>query len=319
MAQYGAGDQLPVSTINHWEPLRCIDSNWQKNSTIFATGSSNVAIWDVNRSHELHKFKQTPEQSTDLAFNPGQHNLLAACMQDSKITFYDTRTKTQMPFITLLNWANEIRWNPIDPRIFVIATNDWCLYTFDIRHTRKAIKTHRGHVDAVTTVDWSPTGKEFVSGSVDGHIRIWKSDHQSADHRRVGYSRELYKGRRMYNLEQVRWSNDNKYILSGSADGVIRLWKSQRAMPLHRINARQRSHIQYCNKLKQKYQHMPEIGLIWKFRHAKIPHRIPRNGIFYKKERFQQNRLRKLKQKFQETHDNKNNNNNDNNSGSKWS
>merc|ERR1712228_277279 len=175
--------------------------------------------------------------------------------------------------ITLLNWANEIRWNPIDPRIFAIATNDWCCYTFDIRHTKRAIKTHRGHVDSVTTIDWAPTGKEFVSGSVDGHIRIWKSDHQTADAEKVGYSRELYKGRRMYNLEQVRWTNDNKYVLRGRADGVIRLWKA--------------------------HSHMPEIGLILKFRNAKIPHRMPRNGVYYKKERFEQNRLRKLKNKLQ--------------------
>ena len=101
MSEYGAGDQLPIQTINHWEPLRCIDANWQENSTIYASGGGMVCIWDINRTHPLHKFNSTPEQSTDIAFNPSQHNLLAACMQDSKITFYDIRTKTQMPYITL--------------------------------------------------------------------------------------------------------------------------------------------------------------------------------------------------------------------------
>ena len=192
---------------------------------------------------------------------------------------------------------NEIKWNPIDPRIFVVASNDWCCYTFDVRHTKKAIKTHRGHVDAVTTVDWNAIGTEFVSGSVDGHIRIWRSNHNTADAKDVGYSRELYKGKRMYNLEQVRWTNDNKYILSGSADGAIRVWKSQRSMPLHRINARQRGQIHYATKLVDKYQHMSEIGLISKFRNAKIPHRIPRNGIFYKRERWEQKKLGRLKEK----------------------
>lgn len=190
----------------------------------------------------------------------------------------------------------------------MVATNDWCLYTFDIRHTKKAIKTHRGHVDTVTSVDWNAIGTEFVSGSIDGHIRIWKSNHNSADTKKVGYSRELYKGKRMYNLEQVRWTNDNKYILSGSADGVVRVWKSQRSIPLHRINARQRSQIQYAKKLVDKYQHMPEIGLIAKFRNAKIPHRIPRNGVFYKRERWEQNKLRKLKDKINQKQDNKNDN-----------
>lgn len=156
-------------------------------------------------------------------------------------------------------------------------------------------------MDSVTSLDWSPAGKEFVSGSVDGHVRIWKSDHQAADARKVGYSRELYKGRRMYNLEQVRWTNDNKYVLSGSADGALRLWKAKRAQPLHRINARQRASIHYAEKLAEKYQHMPEIGLIQKFRNAKVPHRIPRNGVFYKKERKEQKRLQGLTKKLNPT------------------
>ena len=101
MAQYGAGDQLPGSTIHHWEPLRCVDANWQHNSTQFATGSGKVMLWDVNRNHSLHKFTETPEQCTDIAFNPGQHNVLATTMKDSKITFYDTRAKTAMPYITI--------------------------------------------------------------------------------------------------------------------------------------------------------------------------------------------------------------------------
>ena len=123
----------------------------------------------------------------------------------------------------------------IDPRVFVVASNDNCLYTFDMRNMRQALRTHRGHIDSVMSVDWNPLGTEFVSGSIDGHIRIWESNHQSNNvgnggfgnkGKQIGYSRELYKGKRMYNLYQVRWSYDNKYIISGSADGNIRLWKS---------------------------------------------------------------------------------------------
>ncbi|ETO31799.1 hypothetical protein RFI_05321, partial [Reticulomyxa filosa] len=196
--------------------------------------------------------------------------------------------------------------------------------------THKALRTHRGHVDAVTSVDWSPTGQEFVSGSIDGHIRIWKSTHHSKDGHKIGYSRELYKGKRMYSLQQVRWTWDDRYILSGSADGALRIWKSQRAMPLHKvnsllfylfavfiffyiffffgnlkINARQKAHINYCNRLKEKYQHMPEIGTIWKFRNAKVAFRKPRNGVFYKKEKDEQKKVEQLKGKLMQSKHNK--------------
>ena len=172
-----------------------------------------------------------------------------------------------------------------------------------MRNIRSALRSHRGHIDSVMSVDWSPIGNEFVSGSIDGHIRIWESNHESnpkfSRGRQIGYSRELYKGKRMYNLYQVRWSWDSKYIISGSADGAIRLWKSQRSMPLRKINQRQKQAIEYNQRLKEKYGHMHEIGTIWKFRKAKLPHRIPRNGIYFKKERYQQNKYKQLKTKMQ--------------------
>lgn len=36
-----------------------------------------------------------------------------------------------------------------------------------------ARKIHKGHIGAVLSIDFSPTGKEFVSGSFDKTIRIF--------------------------------------------------------------------------------------------------------------------------------------------------
>lgn len=42
---------------------------------------------------------------------------------------------------------------------------------------------HMDHVSAVVAVDYSPTGKEFVSGSYDKTLRIFDSH--------MGHSREV--------------------------------------------------------------------------------------------------------------------------------
>lgn len=49
------------------------------------------------------------------------------------------------------------------------------LYTFDVRKFESPIQIHMDHVSAVTYVDYSPTGKEFVSGGYDKSIRIFDS------------------------------------------------------------------------------------------------------------------------------------------------
>lgn len=47
------------------------------------------------------------------------------------------------------------------------------------------------------------------------------------DKRNVLYFREVYHTKRMQRVSVVRWSLDNKYILSGSMEMNIRVWKAR--------------------------------------------------------------------------------------------
>lgn len=67
-------------------------------------------------------------------------------------------------------------------------------------------------------LDYSPTGQEIVTGSYDRTLRIFKST--------SGHSREIYHTKRMQRIFAVKYSMDSKYVLSGSDDGNIRLWKA---------------------------------------------------------------------------------------------
>merc|ERR1711957_415523 len=44
-----------------------------------------------------------------------------------------------------------------------------------MRKLDHAICVHKGHVSAVLDVDYSPTGKQFVSGAYDKTLRIWEA------------------------------------------------------------------------------------------------------------------------------------------------
>lgn len=87
--------------------------------------------------------------------------------------------------------ANQLAWNPMEAFIFTCASEDYryehlncphiskrfknnsySLYTFDSRNLKSALNIHMDHVSAVTCLDYSPTGREIVSGSYDKTIRI---------------------------------------------------------------------------------------------------------------------------------------------------
>lgn len=75
---------------------------------------------------------------------------------------------------------------------FTVANEDYNLYTFDTRRLQNPIKIHKDHVNAVTDVDYSPTGKEIVSSSYDRTIRIFDVEQ--------AHSREIYHTKRMQHV-----------------------------------------------------------------------------------------------------------------------
>src|SRR4051812_43942312 len=120
---------------------------------------------------------------------------------------------------TTLNFAsNKIAWNPMEAFNFACANEDHNIYIFDMRKLDRALNILRDHVAAVMDVKFSPTGEELVSASYDRTIRIWN--------REQGHSRDIYHTKRMQRVFSVDWTPDSKFIISGSDEGNVRLWRA---------------------------------------------------------------------------------------------
>lgn len=72
------------------------------------------------------------------------------------------------------------------------------------------------------------------------------------------------------------WTPDSKYILSGSDDGNIRLWRANASAREGIKSARQRQSEEYNTALVERYKHMPEVRRIHRHRH--IPHVVKKAG-----------------------------------------
>lgn len=64
---------------------------------------------------------------------------------------------------------------------------------------------------------------------------------------------------------------DSRFVLSGSDDGNIRLWRSHASNREGVKSARQREKLEYDDALKARYQHMPEIRRVKRHRHIPKP------------------------------------------------
>lgn len=101
-----------------------------------------------------------------------------------------------MKTVELKNKSSAACWNPQEPFNFTVGNEDSNCYTFDMRKLDKIKMIHKDHILAVYNfvlirldIDYSPTGKEFVTGSFDKTIRIFNITE--------GRSREVYHTQRM--------------------------------------------------------------------------------------------------------------------------
>ncbi|NXJ29223.1 DCA13 factor, partial [Dicrurus megarhynchus] len=254
--EYGEEEE-PIHTILGKTVYTGIDHHWKE--PVFATCGHQVDIWDEQRTSPKCSLTWGFDSISSVKFNPIETYLLGSCASDRNIVLYDMRKSTPLKKVILNMRTNTLCWNPMEAFIFTAANEDYNLYTFDMRFLESPVMVHMDHVSAVLDVDYSPTGKEFVSASFDKSIRIFPVD--------KGHSREVYHTKRMQHVITVKWTSDNKYILCGSDEMNIRLWKANASEKLGVLAPREKAAMNYNQKLKEKFQFHPQIRRIAQHRH----------------------------------------------------
>ncbi|XP_018319306.1 DDB1- and CUL4-associated factor 13 [Agrilus planipennis] len=255
-------DDIPIKTIPNKTVLTSITHHYKQ--SIFATCGEICQLWEDTRNESIKKFKWGVSSLHDVKFNPIETHVLSACCSDSSIILYDIRDVGPVHKVVMKMKTNSVAWNPLEAFVFTAANEDYNLYSFDTRNLRRPINVHMDHVSAVIDLDYSPTGKEFVSGSYDKTIRIFETS--------KGHSRDVYHTKRMQRLTCIKWSLDNKYILSSSDEMNIRIWKTKASEKLGVLKPRERVALNYSEVLKEKYASHPQIKRI--ARHRQVPKHV---------------------------------------------
>ncbi|KAJ1965975.1 Protein sof1 [Dipsacomyces acuminosporus] len=239
----------PIATYSGKNAFSGIDHH--RNRPLFATSSSSIEIWDVDRSEPISNLTWGADTINTVRMNQTEVNVLASCGTDRSIILYDLRTSSPLAKVVMTLSTNSIAWNPMEAFTFATANEDHNVYLFDMRRMDHASNVLRDHVSAVMDVDYSPTGHEIVSGSYDRTVRLWDTN--------SGHSRDIYHAKRMQRVFCVKYTMDNNYVLSGSDDSNLRLWRARASQRMGAKSNRERASIEYSEKLKDRYKYVPEV------------------------------------------------------------
>ncbi|CAI9089334.1 OLC1v1023893C1 [Oldenlandia corymbosa var. corymbosa] len=234
-----------------------VDHKWDDNR--FATAGAQVDIWDHNRSQPVNSYEWGKDTVISVRFNPGEPDILATSGSDRSITIYDLRLSSPARKVIMRTKTNSIAWNPMEPMNFTAANEDCNCYSYDLRKLDEPKCVHQDHVSAVMDIDYSPTGREFVTGSYDRTVRIFQYN--------GGHSREIYHTKRMQRVFCVKFTCDASYVVSGSDDTNLRLWKANASEQMGVLLPREKKKHEYQSSVKSRYKHLPEIKRIVRHRH----------------------------------------------------
>ncbi|KAI5967327.1 sof1 [Candida margitis] len=255
---YTNKDQGLVKTFIGEHAFKGIDHH--REDPVFVTGGAQIQLWDMNRSKYISNLSWGADNVNTVKFNQTETNIIASTGSDNSIVLYDVRTNVPVQRAVTNFRNNCISWNPLEAFNFVSGNEDHNAYLWDMRNMKKSINIYKDHVAAVMDVDFSPTGEEIVTGSYDKTIRIFNS--------RSGHSRDIYHTKRMQHVFCTKFSTDARYILSGSDDTNVRIWRTKASDRSNIKSMKQRNKLEYDDKLKERFQYMPEIKRIARHRHV---------------------------------------------------
>ncbi|KAL8799549.1 MAG: hypothetical protein Q9200_007516, partial [Gallowayella weberi] len=249
-----------------------------RSQSTFAASSSVISIYDLARTastplQTLH-WPTSTDTITNISFNPIESSILASAATDRSLVLYDLRTSSPLSKATLTFATNKISWNPMEAFNFATASEDHNLHIFDLRNLTRSLNTLKDHVAAVMDLEFSPTGQQLVSASYDRSIRLWDRDR--------GHSTDVYHTKRMQRCFAACFTQDNQYILSGSDDGNIRLWRARASARSGIKSFAQRQKLEYDDMLVRRYGHLSEIRRIRRHRH--LPRQVKKAGEIKREE-----------------------------------
>jgi len=193
------------------------------NGCVLATASDDgsARTWNPATGDAIRKYLGHVGPVTSVMFSPGNEFLLTGG-NDGTARLWVLETTEEVQRFS--GHADKHRitcvaFSPIGHSRFVLTSStDKTARLWDVA-TGEALRTFAGHERTVTSVVFSPDGREILTGSWDREAWIWDVMTGKVVRRCIGHHNDV---------TCVAFSSDGRWVLTGSWDRTARLWELKR-------------------------------------------------------------------------------------------
>ncbi|GAA2723997.1 hypothetical protein GCM10010439_20620 [Actinocorallia aurantiaca] len=212
-----------VLFIGHEGPIRDVMLG-QGGSVVVSCGDdATVRIWQAATGEQtelLHGAEDALLSLASISDEGGEG--VVACSADKTLRRW-TRTDARSGWNVEARRFDEIpeavaRYPDPSVPLLAIGGHDRSIRIGDF--SSDSMSAFTAHLDWVTGLSWSPSGRSLASTSDDRTARIWDTNISGAREGTVLIGHQNW-------VDDVSWSPDERKVVTGSADGTARVWNAE--------------------------------------------------------------------------------------------
>ena len=135
----------PIMTFTHSLPLNCIDCRRKQED--FCTGTTEgLDLWNFTRNEIVQHYDTETDGVLGSKINPIETNVVAVTGANRSIVLIDLRGNTPITTVFGERRFNDLSWNPQQTYHFTACSDDWNVYTYDVRRLKESTTIHTGYL-----------------------------------------------------------------------------------------------------------------------------------------------------------------------------
>lgn len=224
VALYNAAGELKTTLQGHQMAVTSVDFSPDGKSLVSTSWDKTAIVWDLASYQPRLTLRGHSSQVFSADFSADGARLVTGGY-DGTVRIWDAVTGSLLQTLDLEQTLKsrritQVQFNPQNTLLLVQVQEDTSLYLIDPQSGALKIRLI-GQEDTVRDFDFSPDGNWLASVGDDANLIVWDLRPTTPDAARAVRKFREHLG----TIYSVTYSGDGQRILTGGADGLIKVWK----------------------------------------------------------------------------------------------